>query len=134
MRSFCLILFLLLPLSALEFTLVAHKDFPITQLSKKQLKALYLKKVLYLNGVRVVTINIASNTALREAFEKSVLAMKQKSLKMYWSKAHYQGLRPPKVVRSNKNILAYLENVPGSIAYLPKDFPTQNLHILKVEE
>jgi len=57
------------------------------------------------------------------------------ALKRHWTKAHYRGLRPPKVLASIKSTLAFIRNVDGAIAYIPLSSLPDDLHvILKVTE
>jgi len=121
-------------LNAENFSIVVNDSFPLKSLTKKQLRSIYLKKVTYIEGVKIFAINISSSNKLRKEFEKIILTMNQTNLKRYWRKAHYKGVRPPKVLKSNKNILSYLGNVSGAIAYLPKGMASNDLHILKVLE
>ncbi|MBT5934364.1 hypothetical protein [Sulfurimonas sp.] len=135
MKHIFLILFILFnTLHANSFDVLVNDSFPLKSLSKKQLKSIYLKKVTYISGVKIFAINISSSNHLRREFEKMVLVMNPQNLKNYWQKAHYKGIRPPKVLKSNKNILSYLSSVEGAIAYVPKGIAIENLHVLKVED
>ncbi len=127
------IYFFLSTLHASEFHIVVNDAFPLKTLTKKQLKSIYLKKVSYIDGVKILAINISSNDPLRTEFEKAVLSMNKKSLKAYWSKAHYRGIRPPKVLKSSKNILSYIASIEGAIAYISKEIKSENLRIIEVE-
>lgn len=135
MRVFYLLTTLLaVSLMAGDFHIVANKKFPLERLSKEQLKKIYLKKVTYIDGVKIFAINIAPNNELRDEFEKAMITMSKKHLKSYWNKAHYHGIRPPKSLKSNESILSYVANIEGAIAYVPKSYPIDaSMHIIEVK-
>ena len=117
-----------------EFKIVCNEKFPLKVLTKKQLKNIYLKKITYIDGIKVFAINIAFNKSPRKSFEKQILSMSSKSLHEYWRKAHYQGIQPPKVLKSNENIISYVHKIEGAIAYVPQEYQVANIKIIKVTQ
>lgn len=109
-------------LIASDLAIVANPNFPIKELTKEQLRKIYLKKVVYIDGVKIIAINLGANDKVRQEFEDNILTMNQKMLKAYWSKAHYHGVRPPKSVKSVESLMAYIQNIDGAIAYLPQAY------------
>lgn len=134
---FVLLLPLLLSISLLanDFQIVVNEKFPLDELTQEQLKKIYLKKVTYIDGIKIFAINIAANNKLRDEFEAAMIAMSKKSLKSYWNKAHYHGVRPPKSLKSASSVLSYVANIEGAIAYVPKSLVLDgSLHVIKVKE
>lgn len=132
-RVYLLLILLCFTLTANDYCIVVHKDFPLKQLSAQQLKSIYLKKVHYIDGVKVVALNISARDPLRKKFDTLVLSMSPYTLKQYWKKAHYRGIQPPKVVKSFESAVSYLQNVEGSIAYVPKGYTFTNMHKLEIK-
>jgi len=132
--SILLLFFLCFSLDALEYTVVSNKAFPFKNLTSKQLKSIYLKKVTYINGIEILAINISATNKLRENFEDKVLHMNKRAIKKYWFKAQYNGVRPPKVLKSYENVLSYLSKIQGAIAYVPKEYPLHGLNIIKIQK
>lgn len=115
-------------LTAKEYLIVANKD--IRSLSKEEVKAVYLKKIVYLNDHKLVPINLESGNKVRAAFEKDVLNMGYIRLKSYWTKQHYLGHRPPIIMRSQKSVKKFIQKVDGAIGYIEADKFENDLKVL----
>jgi len=105
-------------LHAQELLVIAGRDFPIRHISKKDLKALYLDKKHLIKNRPVLTLNYPPDNPLRNCFERQVLRKSRYALRRYWLQAHYNGKRPPKVIKSQKALFAYIRQVPGAIGYV----------------
>ncbi|MDF1875954.1 hypothetical protein JHD48_09425 [Sulfurimonas sp. SAG-AH-194-I05] len=101
---------------ASEYAVVANKNMP--QLSKAQVKAIFLKKMLVTHDIKIVPINLSPRDPLRISFEKHILKTNFRRLKSYWMKQHYLGHRPPVSLKSQKSSLAFLKKVDGAITYI----------------
>ncbi len=100
-----------------EIFIVANKRFPKNDLTPKAVKAIFLDKKRFSGGKKILAINYAFNDPLRECFERTVLKKSRRQLELYWLKAHYKGKRPPKVVKSEKMLLKYLQKVDMAVGY-----------------
>ncbi len=121
---FKIILFLILllvSLSSTELVVIANKDFPKKELSLYEVQAIFLDKRDFFNEKRVLVMNFESGNPLRSCFEKKILKKSKRSLERYWKRAYYQGMRPPKVVKSFKMLFSYLSRVSPSIGYSDKN-------------
>jgi len=123
-----LLIFLNLSLLASEYAVVSN--ITLDTLNKKQIKAIFLKKLTHLNGIKFVPVNLASSSKIRDAFESEVLQMSKKRLKSYWIKRHYLGKRPPLVMKSQKSATKFTQNVLGSLTYIELKNIDKNLNIL----
>jgi len=90
----------------------------LDDISKNQIRAIFLKKLTHLNGIHLVPVNLASDSFIRKSFEKELLGMRKKRLKSYWSNQHYLGNRPPVIMKSQKSALVFVKNVQGAITYV----------------
>jgi len=125
-----MVLFTLLYISAFaqDYAIISNKH--IAKLSPAQIKAVFLKKLDYIEGVHLVPINLTSYNPIRLKFEYEILKMKKQRLKSYWTRQHYLGNRPPVVMKSQQSALVFLQKVEGAIAYIEMEHINKNINIL----
>jgi len=99
-----------------EYAIVSNKN--MKELSLSQVKAIFLKRLVFVDDVKVVPINLGARDELRLKFEKRVLRMNFSRLKTYWTSQHYLGHRPPVSMKSQESIKAFVKRVDGSIGYM----------------
>ncbi len=99
-------------------------------LSKRALKDIYLKKKEFIDGRKVIPVNLSAQDPLRAKFEAEVLEMDREEINNYWIEQHYQGIRPPATQKSSKSLKAFVSNVEGSVGYLPKAENDELMRIL----
>lgn len=102
-----------------KFVLISNKNFPITYLTKAQIKQIYLKRVRFIKDNPIVALNYRASDVLRQGFEKEILGMSPKKLNRYWMKEHYLGKRPPLVQSSVESAIIFVQKVDGAVAYIP---------------
>jgi len=115
-------------LIANEYAVVANKEFQ--NLSKADIKVIYLKKSSYINDKKVIPINLGSRDKIRKSFEKNVLNMSFPRLKAYWTKQHYLGHRPPITMKSQESIKLFIQKIDSAVGYMEVKNVTNNLKIL----
>jgi ABC-type phosphate transport system substrate-binding protein len=120
--------FSLTSLNATQYALVASKD--MQNISLGQVKALYLKKTLYIGDKKIIPLNLQAKDKIRKSFERNVLHMNFNRLKSYWSKQHYLGHRPPITMKSQNSIKAFVKKIDGAIGYIELSNLDDNLKIL----
>jgi len=109
-----------------DITVIAHQNFPKNHLNAKTIKAIYLDKKRFIADKKILPINYAFDNVLRECFERGILKKSRYGLESYWRSAHYKGKTPPKVVKSQKMLFQYVENVDMAIGYIDTNFPRDN--------
>jgi hypothetical protein len=114
--SLLLILFLI-ELSSRELVVVGDKNFPENNLTRSEIKAIFLNKKRFIENEKILVMNHKVNHPLRLCFEKEILGKTERILERYWRKAYYKGKRPPKVVSSTKMLFLYLDSVHPAIGY-----------------
>jgi len=119
---------LTLYLYANEYALVSNKD--IGTINAHQIKAIYLKKLHYFNGIKMLPINLEADNSIRQSFNKHILRMSYEKLKIYWMKQHYLGHRPPLSLHSQNSVKAFLKKVDGAIGYIETKNIDKDMHIL----
>ena len=119
-----------LALWAETLVVVVATTTPIPPLDKEAVKAIFLKKQLFINGIALKPINLAPSNPLRQVFESKVLQMDKEHLERYWMREHYRGHRPPYRVDSIRAMVQFVTKVEGAIGYLPQKSVTPKMQIL----
>ena len=130
-KSLLLLLFLVISNSSIvadEYAIVANRS--MKELSTNQIKAIFLKKITYVDDMKLVPINLGTRDRLRLKFEKKILKMSFSRLKIYWTKQHYLGHRPPVSMKSQESIKAFIKKVDGSIGYIEEQYVDDDLKII----
>ena len=118
LKILLLLIFIMLELCSIELVVVGDKNFPENNLTKQQIKAIFLNKKRFIGESKILVMNHECNHILRICFEKNILEKSERSLERYWRKAYYQGKRPPKIISSNEMLFLYLQSVQPSIGYV----------------
>jgi len=119
MRIIGFLLMTVCMLQAEQWVIIGHGSLPNTRLDAEHVRALYLGKKHYLEEQRIKPLNLKSDNPLRQAFEQDILDLDREEIHAYWIKQHYLGKRPPKVLSSVETLLRYVEQVEGTIGYVP---------------
>lgn len=113
-----------------DYAVVAYKE--VISVSKKELKAIFLKKQRYIDGKVAVPVNLSINDSVRASFEKNILNMSFLKLKEHWTKQHYLGTRVPISLQSQKSVLTFIEKIEGAIGYVDLNSTDKNSNIIYV--
>lgn len=111
-----------------EYVVISNKE--MKNLSESEIKAIFLKKLIFTNDTKLVPINLEARDPLRLKFEKDVLHMSFQRLKSYWTKQHYLGHRPPVSMKSQKSIKAFVKKVKGAIGYIKADRVDESVKVM----
>ena len=103
-------------LHASEYVVVSNKH--MKTLSLAEIRAIYLKKLSYKKDTKFLPINLGLRDEIRKSFEKKVLQMSKSKLKVYWTKQHYLGQRPPLSMKSQEAVKKLVKKVDGAIGYI----------------
>lgn len=102
-----------------QFSVIVSKKAPFSTLSTQQVREIYLLKRHFVGDVKIIPINLVGQDESRSVFESAVLGMDRNRLNDYWVKQHFQGVTPPLTQPSFESIKAFVQNVEGSMGYLP---------------
>ncbi len=111
-----------------EYVVVANKH--MEDLSPSQIRAIFLKRLLFIGDMKAVPLNLDARDPLREKFEQHILEISFDRLQSYWTKEHYLGHRPPISLKSQESVKAFVKKVDGSIGYINIDSMDDSLKIL----
>lgn len=104
-----------------SFVVIANRNFPAKQLTEQQVRQIYLMRMRFIRGVPLLPINYSASDSLRGHFEADLLKMSRKQLQRYWTEEHYLGRRPPIVQASVESAVAFVREVEGAVAYIPRE-------------
>ena len=102
-----------------EYVLVTDNSNPVTILSAKDVKNIYLgKKTVWSDGSHI-TVFTQTGSAINKAFMKEMARKTPQQYSTYWKKSLFTGTGlPPQDFASDDSIKAAVAAKPGSIAYI----------------
>jgi ABC-type phosphate transport system substrate-binding protein len=96
-----------------------------------QIAAIYLlRTTAWQDGSHIIPVNREATSAIRAKFTTSVLRQDNASLAAYWNEMHFKGKQPPVVQESEQAMLAFIQNVPGSVGYINASTRPVNVKVL----
>ena len=129
MKSIIIIFLLIVNSSVMSgelgITIITNRAAPCPDvLSLQKIKNIYLlKKLSWSPTLPIVVVNREINSMQRIQFEKT-LGISSSKYALYLKKMHYKGMVLPVIQNSRKAVIAFVENVPGSIAYIEGAMPS----------
>jgi ABC-type phosphate transport system substrate-binding protein len=102
-------------------------------LSESDISRLFLGKLkTFENGEKVKLVNLKFGNATRNEFETNVLKKSSSQVKAYWSKLMFSGKgKPPKEFGTDKDILAFVADNAGAIAYVDSASVDASVKVIK---
>jgi hypothetical protein len=121
--------------SPVPLAIVVAKTSPLTNISKYELKHLYLGEfVTGPDGKRLIALNQAMPLHDRMAFDSAVLGMSAEQQATYWIDRRIRGLSgSPRAVDSGDLAQRIVARLDGTVAYLPVSAVRPDVKILRVD-
>jgi ABC-type phosphate transport system substrate-binding protein len=108
--------------------IITHSSVAMNHLTIDEIKDIYLLNTKQWAGsIPIVVVNRPSNSTIRSRFEQQILGIATKKYALHLEKLHYQGISLPVIQESTQAVIAFVQNVPGAIAYI--DEPPNNNQI-----
>jgi hypothetical protein len=119
----------------LRLALVVARKSPLQQLSRFELKKLYLgANIVDPSGERIIPFNQASSAPDRVAFEDKVLGMTPDQVASYWIDRKIRGQSgAPKAVGSAELVQKVVSKVDHSIAYVRLDQVRPEVRVIAID-
>ncbi len=130
-----LLLFLFTPgIVAADVLVITNKDVPEKDLSKDDIKNIFLgKKVQWKDNSKIHFV-ISKDPDLHKSFLKAYVKRSTKQFKAYWRKMVFTGEgRKPKSFESTEELLKYVSSTPGAVGYIDKNTTAVNVNTLTVK-
>jgi hypothetical protein len=101
--------------------LITGAASPVSDISRGELKRLFLGHPLVLAGQRLTAFNLPAASAERQLFERLVLGMTPDQVAKYWIDRRIRGEGgAPKTAPNPEVLLKIAANFPGALAYVPQ--------------
>lgn len=107
--------------SELELAVIVHPSTRVAQLSSHELEAIFTRsQTRWDDGTPMVPLNAPPNSELRTEFDRVVLNLDPTQVGRFWLDRRIRGLGlPPKQVSDPGLTLRVVQNLRGSIGYVP---------------
>ena len=108
--------------AALRLVLIVAKSSPVTNLSKNELKRLFMSEPVVVAGVKLVPFNYTPNSPERTAFDRAVLGLSPDQVGRLWIDRRVRGQQPaPRAMPSTLYMIKVVEVFPNAIGYAPEN-------------
>lgn len=130
MKPLLLICLFVSTLFGTQYSIIISKKVPLTAISVEQIRDIYLQKRHSVGDQKIIPLNLVGQEPSRIAFEATVIGMGRDRLNTYWMKQHFQGNCPPTTQPSHESIKAFVQNVEGSIGYIPSSMVDNSVRVI----
>lgn len=116
-----------------ELVVIVNPSSKITAIAPRELEQIFLSKIKYLpNGERAKPVE-QSSAELKTHFYEKISGKSEIELRKYWATMLFSGNgQPPKQLRATTEILEYVKEHPGAIAYIDKNAVKDSVKIVTV--
>jgi ABC-type phosphate transport system substrate-binding protein len=105
----------------------------VHKLDNATVQRIYTGKVIEVGGVAVAPVNLHAGQPVRQRFLSDYLQQSEDNYVAYWTVRRYVGKGvPPRELGSVAEVIAYVQNTPGAVAYLDEaDVPASMNVVLR---
>ncbi len=122
---FLCVIFGVMPCSANAIDIVANASIDTEVLTTRELRAVFSLRLKHWPNGLPITVIAFNKTDLHNSFCKQLLQIFPHQLKLGWDRVTFSGLgQAPVIVKTQKEMVAAIKNIPGAIGYL--DFAEVN--------
>lgn len=116
--------------SGAEYSVIVSKKVSFSTLTSHQIRDIFLQKRHMIGDQKIIPINLLGQDEARSTFESAILKMDRNKLNVYWVKQHFQGIVPPLTQPSFESIKVFVQNVEGSMGYVPSTFVDSSVKVV----
>ena len=114
-------------------TIIANPSLTVSHLSLDEVRDIYLlHDRQWSDSTQIVVINRPSGSEIRSRFEQKILGIAAKKYALHLERLHYQGVTLPVIQESTQAVIAFVQNVPGAIAYIEGSPNNKRVKVLMV--
>ncbi len=108
---------------------VGHAN--VRKLDLPTVQRIYTGKVIEVGGVPVAPVNLRTGQPVRQRFLNDYLQQNEDAYLAYWTVRRYVGKGvPPREMATVADILHYVQNTPGAVAYLDEADVPASVNVL----
>lgn len=130
MRFLALFLGFLVMVFGADYSVIVSKKLLFSTLGTQEIRDVFLQKRHTIGDQKIIPINLIGQDDGRSVFESVVLGMDRNRLNAYWVKQHYAGISPPVTQPSFESIKTFVQNVEGSMGYIPSKMVDNNVKVI----
>ena len=120
--------------AAANIVLIANPNLPVEQLSRYEVKNIFLSRMKTVQGVRVRPVMLKKKEVTAR-FLREELGKTPVQFSSYYRKMIFTGRgRPPHETASEEELVAYVRSTPGAIGYIDAATAPASVKILQVTE
>ncbi|HXH42210.1 MAG TPA: substrate-binding domain-containing protein [Thermoanaerobaculia bacterium] len=121
--------------SAADFKVIVNSSNSSTKISKADLNAIFLKKMIkWSDGVPAAPVNQSKKSAVRDSFTAAVHGKSVAAVDSYWQQQIFSGRDvPPPEKASDAEVVAFVKSNPGAIGYVTNATATGGVKTVDVE-
>jgi ABC-type phosphate transport system substrate-binding protein len=110
---------------------IGHAD--VARLDAQTLEKIFTGRVISVDGVPVVAVNVSRGSALRKQFLESFLKQDDDQYTAYWTVRRYVGKgAPPREFSNVSDLINFVKSTPGAVGYVEEaDVPAGVVVLLK---
>lgn len=102
-----------------DIIVVANIDNTSVKLSKLEVRNLFIG---YASDTVLEPVSLPPQTLARAVFNTKVIGLTESRIQSYWSQMRFSGRsHPPKEMSTVDDLIAYVSNNKGTIAFVPAD-------------
>jgi hypothetical protein len=119
---------------AIRLVVIVAKGSPVTDLSKSELKRLFLSESVMVSGTKLVPFNYNPGTPERTAFDRAVLGLTAEQVGRLWIDRRVRGQLPaPRSLPSAAYMNKVVEVFPNAIGYVPENQLSGSVRPVRVD-
>ena len=105
-----------------SIVVVANTQHTSIKLSRQEIRNLFMGGALSSLSYDLRAIALPPENQTRVKFNTKVIGLTESRIQSYWAQMRFSGRKKPPTELSNETlVIEYLQNNPGSVAYLPVD-------------
>ena len=118
-----------------KFKVIANNSVDVTDLSRKEISKLFLKKVTkWDDNTDVYPVDLPAGSSIREMFSEIIHQKSIPAVKAYWQQQIFSGSAlPPSEKASEQAVISYVRETRGAIGYVSADADVRGVRVLRVE-
>lgn len=111
--------------------IVVHKSNTLTELKKRHISNLFLKKVTrWETDQKVLPVDLIAGNAIRDVFSETIHGRSVAVIKAYWQTQIFAGrASPPAEIETDTEVLQYINKNKGAIGYVSDDADLQKYDV-----
>ena len=117
---------------ATSIVVIVHPSNPLKDVSKDEIKRLFLAKTDGIQKVKLKPIAQNSSQSIRVVFDEDILGKTPSKAKAYWSRLVFTAAgMPPPELGSNGTTVQWVSENPDAIAYVEESSLNDTVKVLK---